>query len=190
MVHVHIKAVHLSSAQVHTYQCSTSQAGLPLRTRWHAWPCHMEAISRTPDLTPITSTQAQHRCKKLLLPQVPKTATLSGQSENVPSQLVTYQATRFTKSLVLFGGWQAACRLHCYKIPGNVHSSRGQNLDHLQSNRSMSSNKSRVLADPGLSSVHKQSEEAGKRRVSLPSAMAHNMGADKSATSDVVSKAA
>jgi hypothetical protein len=24
--------------------------------------------------------------------------------------------TRFTKSLVLFGGWQAACRLDCYKI--------------------------------------------------------------------------
>jgi hypothetical protein len=24
--------------------------------------------------------------------------------------------TRFTKSLVLFGGWQAACRIDCYKI--------------------------------------------------------------------------
>jgi hypothetical protein len=23
----------------------------------------------------------------------------------------------YTKSLVLFGGWQAACRLDCYKIP-------------------------------------------------------------------------
>jgi hypothetical protein len=24
--------------------------------------------------------------------------------------------TKLTKSLVLFGGWQAACRLDCYKI--------------------------------------------------------------------------
>jgi hypothetical protein len=31
--------------------------------------------------------------------------------------------TRFTKSLVLFGGWQAACRLDCYKIQQNTNRS-------------------------------------------------------------------
>jgi hypothetical protein len=30
--------------------------------------------------------------------------------------------TRFTKSLVLFGGWQAACRLDCYKIQTTLFS--------------------------------------------------------------------